>query len=144
VLEVHAVAEARLRAQGQRYTRNHRAVIEALDRSARPLSLPELLQRRRDLAQSSAYRSIGVLEEAGLVHRLVTAAEFARFELAQQLTEHHHHHRVCASCGRIEDFTLPADVEAALEKALARIAKRAGFTAESHQLDLVGLCADCA
>jgi Fe2+ or Zn2+ uptake regulation protein len=143
VIDVHAVAETRLRGHGQRYTRNHRTVIEALDEAARPLALPELLQRRRQLAQSSAYRSIAVLEAAGLVHRLVTGADFARFELAQELTEHHHHHRVCSTCGEIEDFTLPADVEAALDKALGRIAKRAAFRARSHQLDLLGVCANC-
>jgi Fur family transcriptional regulator, ferric uptake regulator len=134
VIDVHAVAEARLRGEGQRYTRNHRAVVETLDQAGRPLSL----------VQSSAYRSVAVLEAAGVVHRLVTAADFARFELAQELTEHHHHHRVCAHCGEIEDFTLPADVEAALDKALARIAKKTAFTAQSHQLDLLGVCANCA
>lgn len=144
MIDVHALAETRVRAHGQRYTRNHRAVIEALDVAGRPLSLPELLQRRHDLAQSSAYRSIAVLEAAGLVHRLVTAADHARFELAQELTEHHHHHRVCTSCGEIQDFTLPAEVEAVLDKALGRIAKRAAFTAHSHQLDLHGLCDNCA
>jgi Fe2+ or Zn2+ uptake regulation protein len=144
VIDVHGVAEARVRSHGQRYTRNHRAVIDALDRAGRPLSLPELLQRCRRLPQSSAYRSISVLEAAGLVHRLVTASEFARFELAQELTEHHHHHRVCSACGEIEDFTLPAEVEAALDKALGRVARQTAFRAQSHQLDLLGVCANCA
>lgn len=143
MIDVHAVAETRLRGQGHRYTRNHRAVIEALDEAVRPLALPELMHRRRDIAQSSAYRSVAVLEAAGLVHRLVTASDFARFELAQELTERHHHHRVCSSCGEIEDFTLPPDVEAALDKALDRIAERAAFSAQSHQLDLLGVCAKC-
>lgn len=144
MIDIHAVAEGRLRASGQRYTRNHRAVAEALEQAGRPLSLPELLQRRRKLVQSSAYRSLAVLEAAGVVHRVVTGSDFARFELAQDLTEHHHHHRVCSSCGGIEDFTLPADVEAALDKALGRIASRAAFKPASHQLDLLGVCSSCA
>lgn len=140
---MHAVAEGRLRGGGQRYTRNHRAVVEALERAGRPLSLPELLTGRRDLAQSSAYRSLAVLEGAGVVHRMATGADFARFELAQDLTEHHHHHRICGSCGTVEDFTLPEAVEAALDTALNRIAKRTGFRPTSHQLDLHGVCDDC-
>ena len=143
MVDVHAVAEARLRAASQRYTRNHRAVIEAIEGAGRPLSLPELLQHRRDLPQSSAYRSIAVLEAAGIVHRLVTASEFARFELAQDLTQHHHHHQVCSSCGAIEDFTLPPDVEVVLDEALGRIARGRAFTAHAHQLDLLGVCANC-
>ena len=39
------------------------------------------------LAQSSAYRNLVVLEQAGAVNRIVTADDFARFELAQDLTE---------------------------------------------------------
>ena len=143
MIDVHAVAESRLHANGQRYTPNHRQVVDALEQAERPVSLPELLGRCRDLAQSSAYRSITVLEGAGVVHRVVTGADFARFELAQELTEHHHHHRVCSSCGAVEDFTLPADVEAALDKALGRIAKRASFSVQSHQLDLFGVCDAC-
>lgn len=133
-----------MQAAGQRYTRNHRAVVETLGRADRPLSLPELLRRRRDLAQSSAYRSIAVLEAAGVVHRVVTGSGFAHVELAQELTDHHHHHRVCTACGDVEDFTLPAPVEAALDKALARVARQASFRVESHQLDLVGRCARCS
>ena len=143
VVDVHAVAEARLRAADSRYTRNHRQVVDVLERAGRPITLPELLHQCRGLAQSSAYRSIAVLEAAGVVHRMVSNGDFARFELAQALTEHHHHHRVCSNCGAMEDFTLPADVEAVLDKALDRIAKRASFRVESHQLDLMGLCDAC-
>lgn len=143
VIDVHAVVESRLRAAGQRYTRNHRAIVETIEEAGRPLSLPELLQRRRDLAQSSAYRSLAVLEAAGIMHRVVTGGDFARFELAQALTDNHHHHRICSSCGAIEDFTLPTEVEAVLDQALGRISRRAAFRVSSHRLDLLGVCARC-
>jgi Fur family transcriptional regulator, ferric uptake regulator len=143
VIDLHAVAANRLRADGLRYTVKRRALVEALARAGGPLSLPQLLQRHRHLAQSSAYRNLAILEEAGIVHRIVTGDDFARFELAQELTEHHHHHRVCSSCGGVEDFTLPAAVEATLAKALARMAGRSGFRPASHQLDLLGVCAGC-
>ena len=143
MLDLHAVVETRLRADGQRYTRNRRAVVDVLERAERPLSLPQLLQKRRELAQSSVYRNLAILESAGIVHRIVAGDGFARFELAQELTEHHHHHRICSSCGAIDDFTLPADVEARLDKALSRIASRARFRPSAHQLDLLGTCAAC-
>lgn len=143
MIDLHAVVESRLRTDGQRYTRNHQAVVAILEAADRPLSLPELLRRGRGLPQSSAYRSLAVLEAAGVVHKVVTAGDFARFELAQELTQHHHHHRICSSCGDIEDFTLPAEVEAALDRALGRIAKGARFAPSSHQLDLLGRCASC-
>jgi Fe2+ or Zn2+ uptake regulation protein len=84
-----------------------------------------------------------VLEGAGIIHRVVTGSEFARVELAEDLTERHHHHRICSTCGAVDDFTLPAAVEAALDTALTRIASRARFVPGSHQLDLLGVCAGC-
>jgi Fe2+ or Zn2+ uptake regulation protein len=143
VIDLHAVAEARLRADGQRYTSNRRLLVDLLGQAGGPLSLPQLLHRRRDLAQSSAYRNLAILESAGIVHRIVTNDEYARYELAQDLTQHHHHHRICSSCGGVEDFTLPGPFEAELEKTLRRVAGRAGFRTESHQLDLLGVCAGC-
>jgi Fur family ferric uptake transcriptional regulator len=81
VVDLHAVAESRLRADGQRYTRNRRAIVEALHQADRPLSLPQLIRHRRDLAQSSAYRNLAILEAAGLVHRIVTGDDSHQLDL---------------------------------------------------------------
>ena len=66
------------------------------------------------LAQSSAYRNLAVLERAGVVHRIVTSDEFARYELAEDLT-HHHHHLICSTCGGVTDFEVSDAVEHELE-----------------------------
>ncbi|MCU1451168.1 MAG: Fe2+/Zn2+ uptake regulation protein [Acidimicrobiales bacterium] len=141
--DLHATAMTRLRADGQRYTTGRRALIEVLERSERPLSIPELIRGRSDLAQSSAYRNLAVLEQAGIVRRIVTNDEFARYELAEDLTEHHHH-LICSSCGAIDDFTVSAQLEADLERVLTRAATRHKFRAAGHRLDLVGVCSRCA
>jgi Fur family ferric uptake transcriptional regulator len=140
---VHVTAADRLRADGQRYTAQRRAIVERLHAEEQPLTIPQLLDRERDLAQSSAYRNLAVLERAGVVHRIVTSDEFARYELAEDLT-HHHHHLICSACGAVSDFEVSAAVEHELQSALARVAKRTGFTVRTHRLDLVGTCADCS
>ena len=141
--DLHATATARLRADGQRYTTRRRALVELLAEVDQPLTIPQLLERRRDLAQSSVYRNLAVLERAGVVHRIVTTDEFARYELAEDLTEHHHH-LICASCGDVTDFTVPPSVEHDLESALSKVAKRTGFQIRQHRLDLVGTCPRCS
>ena len=141
-VDLHETAAARLRQHDQRYTRNRRAIVEALAATDRPLTIPELLASRRDLPQSSAYRNLGLLEDAGVVRRVMGGGEFACYELAEDLTEHHHHF-ICSTCGTVEDFTLPDDVESAVERALTRVARRSQFTGVYHQLDLVGTCARC-
>ena len=62
------------------------------------MTLPDILGADRSLAQSSAYRSLAVLVDAGVVRRLVHGGDHAHYELAEHLTEHHHH-LVCDACG---------------------------------------------
>ena len=84
-----------------------------------------------------------MLEQAGLVHRIVTDGEFARFELAEDLTEHHHH-LICANCGLVEDVPASAGLEQSVHTAANQIARSTGFHTQRHRVDLVGLCARCA
>ena len=101
-----------------------------------------ILDASDGLAQSSVYRNLVVLEEAGVVTRIVTNDDFARYELSEQLT-HHHHHLICSSCGDVSDFSLGDSAEARLDKALHQVASATGFRVEAHRLDLVGTCSDC-
>jgi Fur family transcriptional regulator, ferric uptake regulator len=142
--DLHTTVAERLGGADQRYTRNRRAVVEVLEDATRPLTIQEILGRSGGLAQSSAYRNLGVLEASGVVHRVTSTDEFARYELAEDLTDHHHHHLICAACGQVSDFTVPASVEEALQSALAHAAGEHEFQAEHHRLDLVGRCRRCA
>lgn len=139
----HETVAERLRRISQRYTAKRRALVEALATAKHPLTIPEILDAGRDLAMSSVYRNLAVLEQAGVVHRIVTSDEFARYELAEDLTEHHHH-LICVSCGRVEDFTPTPALERSASQSLARAASKAGFRITSHRLDLIGLCRTCA
>jgi Fur family ferric uptake transcriptional regulator len=143
VTDVHVTATTRLRSAGQRYTGHRRRLVELLEDAGHPMSIPDILSGASDLKQSSVYRNLADLEQAGVVRRVSTEEEFGRYELAEDLIGHHHH-LVCTNCGTIRDVDVPPDVERTLDRALDRIAKRAGFARVSHRLDLVGLCADCA
>jgi Fe2+ or Zn2+ uptake regulation protein len=141
--DVHRVAEGRLRQVDQRYTAVRRAVVDVLAEAARPLTIPEILEAAPRLAQSSVYRTLALLEQAGVVHRFPGPAGFARHELAEELTEHHHH-LVCRSCGSVEDVPASWRVERTVARAAEEAAAEAGFRSEGHRLDLVGVCARCA
>jgi Fur family ferric uptake transcriptional regulator len=141
--ELHDAAAARLRAADQRYTAGRRQLVELLAAAERPETIPELLARAPSLAQSSAYRNLVVLEEAGVAHRVVTSSdERARFELAEDLIGHHHH-LICTSCGRVDDFTVPAKTERSLETALERAVAGTGFRPTGHRFDVLGTCEAC-
>ncbi len=140
--ELHRTADERLRRDGQRYTAGRRALVQALGSSDRPVTMAELLDCADGLAQSSAYRNLAVLEEAGVVHRLLTGDDTARYELAEDLTGHHHH-LVCTRCGAVLDVEVPAELEAAIGRLAASIGSEAGFRVDGHRLDLVGRCGGC-
>jgi Fe2+ or Zn2+ uptake regulation protein len=139
---LHETVARLLHAQQQRLTPTRGIIVDVLGASDRPLTIPEILAARDGLAQSSVYRNLVVLEQAGAVHRLVTG-DFARYELAEDLTGHHHH-LVCSNCGRIDDLPATPAVEQSVAAVVAQAASTAGFVTEHHRLDLVGLCADCS
>ena len=68
-----------------------------------------MLAGKTGLPQSSIYRNLSVLEQAGVVRRVITEDEFARYELTEAFTEHHHH-LICSNCGKVEDVTIPGDL----------------------------------
>jgi len=139
----HDVAAALLRTADQRYTRSRQALIEVLAAADAPLTVDEIVGREQSLALSTAYRNLVVFEECGVVHRIVTSDEHARYELDEALTDRHHHHLVCSRCGVVLDFTVPDPLERELDRALEQVATSFGFDAEHHRLDLVGRCASC-
>lgn len=141
--EIHDTAATRLREAGQRYTDTRRRLVDILARAGSPLSIPEIKRGRRSLPQSSVYRSLADLIDAGVVRRVVTEDDFGRFELTEDLTGHHHH-LLCARCGRASDVTMPPGFEDELRGTLDRVAAGAGFADVEHRLDLVGICSSCA
>ena len=94
--------------------------------AGRPLTIPEILDAQPGLAQSSAYRNLQLLEHAGVVHRIVTNAEFARYELAEDLTGDHHHHLICTICGSVEDVPASAGLEQSVHDAMDQIRAQHG------------------
>jgi Fur family ferric uptake transcriptional regulator len=140
--DVHDRAAQKLRRISQRYTAGRRQLVDVLGAADRPLTIPEVLERDETLASSSVYRNLVTLEQAGVVAKIITSQEHARFELAEPFGTHHHH-LVCAQCGKVDDFTLSAAVEGSLDQALRRAARRQGYDPLGHRLDLTGTCPDC-
>lgn len=141
--DLHQEVKARLGRIDQLYTRGRQALVEALVGAGTPLTLPALLEQAPDLTQSSAYRNLSMMEQAGVVRRLVHGNDHAHYELDEGLTGHHHH-LICRGCGVIRDVTLDRQLERSLDAAFARIALDAGFRQETHDIDLYGICANCA
>jgi Fe2+ or Zn2+ uptake regulation protein len=141
--DIHAMVARLLEREEQRYTPVRRSLVTALLAAGRPLTAAEVRAAASDVPQSSVYRNLADLEQAGAVVRVAAADEFTRFELAEGLTDHHHHHLLCRGCGKVVDFELPRAVEQSVSRAVLAAAEREGFRSEAHRVDLVGRCPAC-
>lgn len=142
-VQLHHEAAQRLASMDQRYTGGRRDLVDALAGADRPLSVPEILDVTSAIPQSSAYRHLSVLIEAGIVTRVATGSDQARFELSERLSGDHHHHLVCGSCGAVVDVDAFPRLERALDAAARLAEEESDFEVTGHKIDLVGLCARC-
>ena len=97
---------------------------------------------RGRLPLSSLYRTLAVLEEARVLAKEHDAAGVARYELAESLLGHHHH-LVCVSCGEVRDVGIDPPTEDTVARLVEDIARRAGYRATGHRIDIEGTCASC-
>ena len=140
--ELHELVEIHLRRIDQRYTPGRQAVVALLATFGRPMSISDISDALPDIPRSSAYRHLSDLQVAGVVRRIAANDEFARFELAEDLT-HHHHHLLCTLCGKVIDVTPSPHFERTVAAMVAELTAQQGFQATSHALDVIGHCAAC-
>ena len=141
-IDINEIAAFQLQTINQRYTKNRRQLIEILLKTSKPITINQILESDSKLAQSSVYRNLAVLEQAGLVVKIITNDDHAHYELAEHILDHHHH-IICSPCGEILDFHLSEKIEKALENSLKEIADDLGFSIDRHRLDLLGTCGEC-
>ena len=134
---LRAVAELELPAD-VRLTPQRRAVLDAVERQAGSFTVVQVYDRARrrepSLGLATVYRTIELLRTTGSIRQLAGAGEGAYVRCHPG----HHHHLVCVSCGAVEETELCGAPSAAV------LQRRHGFHAESHELDVYGLCARCA
>jgi Fe2+ or Zn2+ uptake regulation protein len=87
------------------------------------------------LSPATIYSTLDLLDELGLVRRVSTPRGHTVYDARTEP----HHHLVCRRCGRVED--VDGAVEADEVEAAARAA---GFRPERAEVQLSGLCRECA
>jgi Fur family ferric uptake transcriptional regulator len=135
----------RLEDAGQRYTSQRRTIVEAIAGAGRPVTTPEVLARSgHRLSQSSVYRNLAVLADAGVLRRLPSGGDFDLFELDEALSGQHHHHLHCTSCSVVIDVPAGPRLEHAVAAEAEELAADLGFAVAGHSVDLYGVCAECS
>jgi len=134
----HAVA--RLESGGKR-SAVRRAVVEKLGEQTCAVSAADLDAELRaaghPVGRATVYRVLERLLELGLVERLDLGRAGTRYEPVRTGAEHHHH-LVCDRCGDVVPFA-----DAALERAIDRVADSVDFAVSGHDVVLHGACGRC-
>jgi Fur family ferric uptake transcriptional regulator len=96
-------------------------------------------QRTPDVGLATVYRTLELLLDCDLVHRIDFGDGRQRYEVVTGPDAgHHHHHLICTRCGRI--LEVEEDLLEALEQ---RVALAYGFQVTNHQLKMFGTCREC-
>jgi len=123
-----------LKRSGQR-----EVILDTFLRSDRHLSVDDLLQmvqkRRPDIGRTTVYRTLKLLQSAGLAQELALDGQ-RKFE--REYKREHHDHFICKSCGAIFEFSSPE-----IERLQDEIAADIEFTIEGHRHQIYGSCRSC-
>lgn len=137
-------ASAALHRAGKRMTDQRRLIINTLEQNAEQLDAEALYQRARQadpsISIATVYRTLNVLEEAGLVQQRYRSRDHDRkhFELALHSPAAQQYHFKCRRCGADIPFSsqrigqLARELEASL-----------GVSIENMCCCVDGLCSAC-
>ena len=130
----------RLRAAGERVTRQRLVVADALAATGRQATAQDLYERLRGRAprigRATVFRTLEALVAAGVARRLEQEGHVYAYVACRP---GHHHHLACSSCGRVEEIG-----EAYIRPVAERVASERGFRIDDARLDFYGLCARCS
>ena len=132
-----------LELKGVRATPRRLEVLEELAREQDDATAQVLWSRLRGRGSrtglATVYRTLALLSEKGIVDVLShdSLASRGGEQCYRLCGDEHHHHLLCEKCHRVVEVQ-----ECGLDDWVAA-AKRHGFVATEHRVEIVGLCADC-
>jgi len=93
-------------------------------------------KKTRTVGQTTVYRTIRLLCNAGLAREVLLDDGTSRYEAS--VNREHHDHLLCQECGKLVEF-----VDEEIERLQKTIAGESGFELLGHHLLLLGICPEC-
>ena len=114
-------------------------MLEELAREPDDVTAQALWRRLRErdsrTGLATVYRTLALLDDAGVVD---VFSHHSGEQCYRLCGEAHHHHLVCERCHRVVELE-GCDLGAWVDEA----ARRHGFVATDHRIEITGLCAEC-
>jgi Fur family ferric uptake transcriptional regulator len=97
-----------------------------------------------EVGLTTVYRTLDLLDRAGLIRKINMADGTALFEYKRGDGSDHHHHLICTGCGKILNYRDFEKEELDLvRKTEDALAQKYRFLIREHSIEYIGLCPDC-
>jgi len=129
-----------LERKGVRPTRQRLLVLSELAAETDDATAQALWQRLRgrhggSVGLATVYRTLALLHDNGVIDELSHHGSERCYRLC---ADGHHHHLTCERCHRVVEVD-----ECSLGGWVDEVARRHGFVASDHSVEISGVCADC-
>lgn len=94
-----------------------------------------LAKKDPHIGLATIYRTLKLFCETGLAQERHFGSQTQFDNVAHK---GHHDHLICTSCGKIVEFQ-----NCQIEELQEEVARKNGYTIETHKLELYGLCSNC-
>ena len=141
----HTIAKIKdeLHAKSYKLTPQREATVQVLlENEESHLSAEDVYllvkEKAPEIGLATVYRTLELLSELHIVHKLNFGDGVARYEFRSVNSEHHHHHLICLNCGTVDEIK-----EDWLEPIEQRVEKKFDFKILDHHLMFHGICHRC-
>lgn len=130
-----------LKKNSLKFTKQRELVLKTLyenDGHFTPEDLYNLIKEQYpdlNIGIATIYRTLGLLEESGIVNSLSFGAKGKKYELG---LKKHHDHLICIQCGKLIEF-----YDETIENQQKVIAKKFNFKMTDHTMNITGICEAC-
>src|SRR3989304_4115145 len=123
-----------------KFTSERQAILDRVFENHKHFEADELLGDLRlndmKISKATIYRTLALLVKSGLLKEVISGERHAHYE--HIFGHEHHDHLVCDNCGKIIEF-----VNYKIEDLQNGVCRKYNFKADSHRLQIHGLCKDC-
>jgi Fur family ferric uptake transcriptional regulator len=121
---------------GLKITEQRKVILKVLEESQDHPSVDTVCARAKEIDPSvsiaTVYRTLGLLDELGLVIKHDFGQTHARFEVKPE-DDHHHHHLIDTETGQVIEFQNDE-----LERLTHKIAEELGYDIVDHTFEIFG------
>ncbi len=129
-----------LEAKGLKFTKQRAEILDHLLKAKDHLTPEEIYRELNEkdpsLGRATVFRTLHVLEDAGLADKIMLANGRNAYE--HKFAKPHHDHLICVGCNQVIEFT-----NKTIEDIQDKITRSFGFTPLWHRHEIFGKCRKC-